>query len=89
MIDLFRRLVSHSAPAIAVMALLQLMCGERADCVRQCRMKWFKNLTETSDHVALAVPQCNGKTSQREIPLLPAFGRLLHKWIHDEPLKDH
>ena len=86
--DLFNRLVAQGTPWAAVLCLLQLQCGERADCARQCRWSWFRNVgADSAATPSIAIPRINGKTKTREIPLLPMFAAQLYAWTHGQPLK--
>ena len=36
--------VSVGCPWVAVLTLLQFVCGERADCMRQARVGWLRHM---------------------------------------------
>ena len=79
---LFYTLVRLGAPWAAALTLLQLVCGERADCTRQARVGWLKHLDPSDDYPAtIRIPKTNGKTKAREIPIAPPVAALLHRWM--------
>ncbi|CAE7760304.1 unnamed protein product, partial [Symbiodinium necroappetens] len=87
LVDLFRRLVCRGFAWAAVLTLLQLQCGERADCARQCRASWLRGIVPGSSTTpTIRIPRINGKTKAREIPLLPQFASLLYHWMYKSPL---
>ena len=61
--------------------------GERADAIRQMKTNWFVNLHPGGDLPAIRLPRCNGKTSPRDVPMIPAMVALLLAWLEDQPLK--
>ena len=66
------------APWAAVLSLLQLCIGDRADCSRQCRWCWFKSLDpESKEPATIKIPKVNRKTVHREIPLHEPFAKFL------------
>ena len=78
---LFYTLVRLGAPWAAALTLLQLVCGERADCARQARAGWLQHIDPGDDHPAtVRIPKANGKTKAREIPIAPPVAALLHRW---------
>ena len=65
------------------LCLLQLFLGDRADAARQASTAWFRNLNpETGNPPSVAIPDCDDKTTVREIYLSKGFAALL--WL--EPL---
>ena len=50
------------APWAAVLSLLQLCIGDKADCSRQCRWCWFKSLDpESKEPATIKIPKVNRK----------------------------
>ena len=61
--------------------------GDRADAARQASTEWFRNLNpEAGNPPSVAIPDCNDKTTAREIYLSTGFAALLWHWVL-EPLK--
>ena len=85
-VDLFYRLVSSGKPWAAFLCLLQLQCGDRADCARQCRASWLHLDSTTTP--SIMIPPINGKTKSRRIPLHPQFAALVSDWMFKSPLTD-
>ena len=76
-VKLFQTLQSF-APWAAMLSMLQLCIGDRADCSRQCRWSWIKSLNPASKKAAtISIPKVNGKTVAREIPLHEPFAKFL------------
>ena len=86
-VHLFNTIRSRS-PWAAVMLLLSLMMGERADAVRNARDNWFRGLSsETGELPTVCIPRVNRKTKCRTIPLNVSFAQLLYGWMVDKPLQ--
>ena len=85
---LFRTLVRQvNCPWAGALCLLQLFLGDRADAARQASTEWFRNLNpEAGNPPSVAIPDCNDKTTAREIYLSTGFAALLWHWVL-EPLK--
>ena len=85
---LFRTLVQKVNCAWAgALCLLQLFLGDRADAARQASTEWFRNLNPDSGNPpTVAIPDCNDKTTVREVYLSKGFAALLWHWVL-EPLK--
>lgn len=85
---LFRTLVQKVNCAWAgALCLLQLFLGDRADAARQASTEWFRNLNPDSGNPpTVAIPDCNNKTTVREVYLSKGFAALLWHWVL-EPLK--
>lgn len=85
--DLFHVLIRDGAPWAAVAALLCMSCGERAGCIVKAKFGWLQNLSPAAkDLPCIGIEKVNGKTKPRNIPLPWELARLLHKWIHEQPL---
>ena len=87
--SLFQTLVELGRAWAAVMGLCQLFLGERADCVRQLRTSWLRNLgPQEARTPAVCIPEgVNKKTTCREVPLHSGLATLLHNWMFREPLR--
>ena len=85
---LFRTLVQKlNCPWAGALSLLQLLLGDRADAARQGSTEWFRNLNPDSGNPpSVAIPDCNDKTTVREIYLSRGFAALLWHWVL-EPLR--
>eukprot|EP00972_Heterocapsa_arctica_P051966 7643830-Heterocapsa_arctica.AAC.1 len=84
---LFKVLLSDGCAWAAALMLLQLFCGERADCMRQCQWGWFRDLSPTASGAPkVQVPKVNGKTVEREVPLHKALAHMLWRWMWEQPL---
>jgi hypothetical protein len=78
---LFLALVRIGAPWTAALTMLQLVCGERADCMRQARFGWLQHMDPSDDQPAtIRIAKVNGKTKAREIPVAPGVAALVHTW---------
>ena len=91
---LFGALLRCGYPWAAVLTLMQLFLGERADCARSCRMSWVRNVCRGKDGAApldlpqIVVPEAlNGKTEGGPAPLDRGFAALLRDWLEVAPLK--
>lgn len=74
---LFQTLESF-APWAAMLSLLQLCIGDRADCSRQCHWSWIKSLNPASkEQASIEIPAVNAKTVARTIPLHEPFAQFL------------
>ena len=70
------------APWLVPLTLLQLVCGERAECICHARFSWLNHLNpKDSNPATIRIPQVNRKTKPREIPMAPDVAGLLHTWI--------
>ena len=79
---LFAALVGTGAGMIAVVTLLQILCGERADCICKSRVRWLRHLDpKDSSPATFQIEKVNGKTVGRHVPLAPAIAALLHGWL--------
>ncbi|CAJ1370237.1 unnamed protein product [Effrenium voratum] len=85
--DLFERLCKAGKPWAAVLSLLQLQCGERADCARRCTTAWLHHIDPGSaEPPFICIPNFNRKTKAREVPLCAPFAVALYGWLHISPL---
>lgn len=84
-VKLFGILASR-APWAAVMMLIQLFLGERADAARQVRWSWLLQSKADCPPNDIQIPACNKKTTPRRIGLYEPFARLLHQWTKN-PLR--
>ena len=68
--------LASSGPAwTAVLFLMQLMMGDRADCARQCSTNW---LCLVSPKSYINIPEnVNGKTTARKVPIHSDYA----KWL--------
>ena len=84
---LFDTLLRLGCPWAAVLMLVQIFMGERADCARQCRWSWLRGMAPGSlKPPSVEIPdEINGKTVAREIPLHEPFARLLLGWVEGRP----
>lgn len=74
-------------PWAGVLMLLQLFLGDRCDAARQATTAWFTSLQKSATGLPTAsIPEVNGKTCSREVPLHPSFAELLWGWMTDKPL---
>eukprot|EP00969_Alexandrium_andersonii_P273738 12099246-Alexandrium_andersonii.AAC.1 len=80
----FQTAVSEGVPWLAGLSLVQVCLGERASCAAAAQFGWFIGLG--SSNPVIEVPKVNGKTKPRTVPIHPDVGRLLHGWMHSEPL---
>ena len=79
---LFAALVGIGAGMIAVVTLLQLLCGERADCVCKSRVRWLRHLDpKDSSPATFQIEKVNWKTVARHVPLAPTLAALMHGWL--------
>ena len=73
----------------AVLLLVQLFLGERADAARHARVGWFQNIEPSALGAPfVALPRVNKKTTAREIPLPYEFAKMLYTWMHTDPLQN-
>lgn len=89
-VSLFFATVVHEchAPWAGALLLVQLCLGDRADAARQASTNWFKNIDPHGKGLPEAnIPQVNGKTHPRCVPLPLSFARLLWSWITQKPLQ--
>ena len=79
---LFATLVGIGAAMMAVVTLLQIVCGERADCICRGRVRWLRHLDpKDSSPATCQIEKVNGKTVARHVPIAPAIAALLHEWL--------
>ena len=98
MVCLFCTLCAVGCPWAAVLVLLQLFLGERADAARSARFSWLRNVSQdddddgTSGSGFLDLPEVwipdgvDKKTANRKIALDRAFCTLLRTWLRGAPL---
>ena len=80
-ITVYEGLLNLGCAWAAVLALLQLFTGDRADAARQCTWAWFSGLDPTQpESPSISIPKVNGKTVPRTIPLYTPFRDLLWQW---------
>ena len=73
----------------AIMLMIQLCMGERADAVRRARVKWFEDIeAEALGAPFINIPKVNGKTVARKVPLPVSVAIQIHSWMHKSPLKN-
>ena len=87
---LFMALCGCGYPWAAVLILVQLFLGDRADCSRSCRVSWLVNVLgeDGAGLPTVCIPDnLNGKTVGGNRPLDKSFAKLLRAWIEQEPLK--
>ena len=66
---LFATLVGMGAAMMAVVTLLQIVCGERADCICRGRVRWLRHLDpKDSSPATCQIEKVNGKTVARHAP---------------------
>ena len=83
---LFHVLASFS-PWAAMLTLLQLFIGDRADCSRQCTWSWITGIgPDSAGQPTIHIPKVNEKTTARQIPLHQPFAIFLQEKIYKEPL---
>ena len=78
-----------ATPWAAILMILQLCLGERADAARQIRFGWFDGLLDAPEGEPVSInipPGVNGKTQPRAVRLLPMMVRMLRKWLTSCPL---
>ena len=77
------------APWAAVLMMVQLCLGERADAARQVRFGWFDDLASPAgEGISIHIPDgLNGKTKARTVQLLPEFVAMLRRCLSAHPLK--
>ena len=79
---LFATLVGMGAEMIAMITLLQTLCGERADCICKSRVRWLQHLDSSKGAPAtFRIEKVNGKTEPRDVPLAPSIAALLREWL--------
>ena len=77
---LFKVMAARSCWA-AVMQIVSIMTGERAETVSRVRDSWFRGLDPDGGELpSLQVPSVNKKTRQHDVPLNKDFARLLWSW---------
>ncbi|CAE7446236.1 unnamed protein product [Symbiodinium sp. CCMP2592] len=80
------RILAWQRPWAAVLFLLSIMCGERAEATSVACASWLR-ITESDQRPSLQVPRVNKKTTAHEVPLHLDFAALLRRWILEEPLQ--
>ena len=75
-------------PWAAILFLMQLCLGERAEAATSVRVSWVQNLQEEHGNPCyIQIPDdVNGKTKARRVPLLQSFANLLRGWMYASPL---
>ena len=87
-VKLFNCLVGRGAPWCAVLVLIQLFAGDRADAIRRVTWSWFSNLEPSSMGTPkLKIPKANAKTVPREIAFYAPMAHLLWRWRDQTPLQ--
>ena len=88
-VHLFQVLTATGSVWTAVLMLIHLYLGERADCVRRITRSWLSNLEpEASGVPSIEIPEgVNGKTKSRKVQLPPDFSSVLHGWMFLKPLR--
>ena len=67
LVAFYKALLSHGPAWTAVLFLMQLFMGDRADCARQCTTSWLCLL---SPKPYINIPEgVNGKTTARKVPI--------------------
>ena len=86
---LYNMLLAMDTTWPAVLMLVQLFLGDRANCARQARRSWFKNLAPEDGGLPMVeIPAWVTKTKKgRSMPLHEGFARRLYKWMHVQPLR--
>ena len=75
LVALYKALLSNAPAWTAVLFLMQLMMGDRADCARQCSTNW---LCLVSPKPYINIPEnVNGKTTARKVPIHSDYA----KWL--------
>ena len=84
---LFHTVRELGAVWAAVLMLIQLFLGERADAARQCCFSWLRDFEGGPQLPKVQIPQgINKKTCSRLVSLDVGFARILRSWIHETPL---
>ena len=79
---LFAVLVGMGAEMLAIISLLQVLCGERADRMCKARVRWLRHLDPNDGSPAtVRFEQVNGKTQPRDVPMERAIAALLQDWL--------
>ena len=79
---LFAVLVGMGAEMFAIVSLLQVLCGERADCMCKARVRWLQHLDPNDGAPAtVRIEKVNGKTQPRDVPMERAIAALLQEWL--------
>ena len=75
LVAFYKALLSNGPAWTAVLFLMQLMMGDRADCARQCSTSW---LCLVSPKPYINIPEnVNGKTTARKVPIHSDYA----KWL--------
>lgn len=76
-------------PWAAVLVMLQLAMGERADCARQISRDWLQNLdpADAAPPTVTVPAGINGKTVSRTVPLDGGLATQLAQWLNGAPLQ--
>ena len=75
LVAFYKALLSNGPAGTAVLFLMQLMMGDRADCARRCSTNW---LWLVSPKPYINIPEnVNGKTTARKVPIHSDYA----KWL--------
>ena len=84
---LFHTVRELGAGWAAVLMLVQLFLGERADAARQCCFDWLRDFDGGPQLPKIQIPEgINRKTCSRLVSRDVGFARILRSWIHETPL---
>ena len=76
LVAFYKALLSHGPAWTAVLFLMQLFMGDRADCARQCTTSWLCLL---SPKPYINIPEgVNGKTTARKVPIHCDYAKAVH-----------
>ena len=84
LVAFYKALLTHGPAWTAVLFMMQLMLGDRADCSRQISTSW---LCLSSPKPCVTIPKVNGKTIARKIPLHSEFAKWLLSLMTVSPLQ--
>ena len=84
LVAFYKALLAHGPAWTAVLFVMQLMLGDRADCSRQISTSW---LDLSSPKPCVTIPKVNGKTVPRKIPLHSEFVKQLLSLMTGSPLQ--
>ena len=76
---LFHMMIKNDQPWVAVAMLFQVVCGERADAIRQAQVGWLEGILDISDPgkpAGLRIPKVNKKTLPRLVSWSKTHGSL-------------
>ena len=81
-VHLIKTLLGMEMPWVVGLVLLQLISAERADCIRQARVRWLRDLDpDTACPPMLQIEKVNGRTKTRLVPILAPIAGMLHQWL--------